>query len=366
MKARPKEHKFLRAIGRFLPYLLSAVLIFGVAKIGSDSKNTAGATSLNMNTMAANDYSISADQLSELYVVASISDSLNLASVDSVSSNYVAASVLKEVAQTNTDKIEKPGFVSVVVSRGVDNYIVSEGDTMASIAAKYGVTTDQIRWSNGLKTTDVVVGTKLDIPKTAGIVYTVKNGDTVESLASRYGSDADRIVAYNDLEQSGLSADMRIVLPNGALPLTERPEYVPVSNYGYRGDTAERQGMHVVYDNVVRSGTNRMVWGQCTYYAWWWRESSPYSLGALPPALTGDAKYWARNASALGLRVDNTPEVGAVFQTTAGWYGHVGVVLAVNSDGSILVREMNYGYRSNVISESTIPASAVGNFSYIH
>lgn len=366
MKARPKEHKFLHAIGRFFPYLLCAVLIFGVAKIGSDSKNAAGAASLNMNTMAANDYSISADQLSELYVVASISNSLNLASVDAVSSNYVAASVLKEVAQTNTDKIEKPGFVSMAVSRGVETYIVSDGDSMATIAGKYGVTTDQIRWSNGLKTTDVTVGQALTIPKTAGIVYTVKSGDTPETLASRYGSDAERIVAYNDLEKSGLTDGMQIVLPNGSLPLTERPEYVPVTTYTYMGSTSDRQDMRIVYENVTRSATNRMVWGQCTYYAWWWREASPYSLGALPSALTGDAKYWARNASALGMRVDNTPEVGAVFQTTAGWYGHVGVVLAVNLDGSIVVREMNYGYRSNVISEATIPANVVGNFNYIH
>lgn len=366
MKARPKEHKILHAIGRFFPYLLSAVLIFAVAKIGTDSKNSTSAASLNMNNMAASDYSISADQLSELYVVASISSSLDLASVDAVSGNYVSASVLKEVAQTNTDKIEKPGFVSVAISRGVEQYIVAENETMATIAGKFGVTTDQIRWSNGLKTTDITVGQALTIPKTAGIVYTVKNGDTPESLASRYGSDAARIVAYNDLEKSGLTDGMQIVLPNGALPLTERPEYVPVASYSYLGSTSDRQNMRVVYENVVRSGTNRMVWGQCTYYAWWWREASPYSLGALPAALTGDAKYWARNASALGLLVDNNPEVGAVFQTTAGWYGHVGVVLAVNPDGSILVREMNYGYRSNVISESIIPANVVHNFNYIH
>lgn len=366
MKARPKEHKLLHAIGRFLPYFLSAVLIFAVAKIGTDSKNSTSATSINMNTMAANNYSISADQLSELYVVASISSSLDLASVDTVSGNYVAASVLKEVAQTNTDKIEKPGFVSMAVSRGVETYIVSEGDSMASIASRYGVTTDQIRWSNGLKTTDVTVGTSLKIPKTAGIVYTVKNGDTADTLASRYGSDRDRIIAYNDLESTGLTDGMQIVLPNGTLPLTERPEYVPVYSYNYYGDTSERQGMRVVYENVVRSNTNKMTWGQCTYYSWWWREASPYSLGPLPASLTGDAKYWAYNASALGMRVDNTPEAGAVFQTPSGIFGHVGVVLQVNDDGSILVREMNYGYRSNVITESTIPAASAARLNYIH
>ena len=64
--------------------------------------------------------------------------------------------------------------------------------------------------------------------------------------------------------------------------------------------------------------------------------------------------------------MDRTPEVGAVFQTSAGWYGHVGIVVGINNDGSIVVREMNYGYRAYVVTESTIPANIVGNFNYIH
>ncbi len=366
MKTQAKEHSFFRNIGRILPYFVAAVLIFAVAKIGSDSKNAVGANSLSMNSLAANNYSVSADQLSELYVVANISNALSLASVDTVAGNYVAASVLKEISQTSAEKIEKPGYVSLVVSRGIENYIVSEGESMESIASRYGLTTDQIRWSNNLKTTDINPGQALAIPRTSGIVYTVRAGDSADTLASRYGSDAARIVAYNDLETSGMTTGMQIVLPEGVLPETERPEYVPVVSYNYWGSTSDRQNIRVVYEDVTRSASNRMVWGQCTYYAWWWRESSPYSLGALPPALTGDAKYWAVNAAALGMRVDRTPEVGAVFQTTSGWYGHVGVVIAVNGDGSIVVREMNYGYRANVVTEATIPANVVGNFTYIH
>ncbi len=366
-----KQNNFFSVAKRMLPYIAATAIIFGVAKFGSEDKDGFGTANINMNAMAASN-SVSADQLSELYVVASLSSSFSLASTDSVSSNYVSATVLKEISQTSTDKIEKPGYVPVTYSPGIENYIVAEGDTMASIANKLSVeyrtqlTTDLIRWSNGLKTTDVTVGQALSIPKTAGIVYTVKSGDTPEILANRYGASAERIVSYNNLEETGLVEGMSIVLPGGTLPLTERPEYVPVYTYSYYGSTSDRQDMRVVYENVTNGYGNRMTWGQCTYYAWWWRATSPYSLGPLPAALTGDAKYWAANARGLGMRVDNIPETGAVFQTTAGWYGHVGVVLRVNDDGSLLVREMNYGYRANVITESTIPANVVGNFTYIH
>lgn len=359
---KKKEHKFWRGLGHTLPYLFAAFLIFAVAKIGSDDKFAAGTSGINMNAMASSN-TVSADQLSELYVVASLSSSFDLASTDTVSGNYVSASVLREISQTSTDRIEKPGYVAVQTARGVINYIVAEGDTMESIARSRGLTTDQIRWSNGLKTTDVTVGQVLTLPSISGIVYTIRNGDTLESIASRYGSDYASIRSVNDLENTTPVVGMQIVLPDGVLPQAERPEYVPVYTYTYQGNTSDRQNMRVVYDNVTAGGNNRMVWGQCTYYAWWWRWANG---NPLPDALTGDAKYWAANASRLGMVVDSTPSAGAVFQTTAGWYGHVGIVIAVNSDGSLLVREMNYGYRSNVVTESIIPASIVGNFTYIH
>ena len=106
-----------------------------------------------------------------------------------------------------------------------------------------------------------------------------------------------------------------------------------------------------------------MTAGQCTWYAWWWR--AKYG-NPLPSGMKGNANVWDSVLRGYGYRVDRTPEVGAVFQTSAGWYGHVGIVVGINNDGSIVVREMNYGYRAYVVTESTIPANIVGNFNYIH
>ena len=71
-------------------------------------------------------------------------------------------------------------------------------------------------------------------------------------------------------------------------------------------------------------------------------------------------------ASAQGYTVNRTPSVNSVFQPSAGWVGHVGIVTAVHADGSITVREMNYMYRTFQVVESEIPANQVGNFLYIH
>lgn len=178
MKKKRTEHKFRSFMSKFLPYAAVFLVILGIAKVGSDSKNDLNNDSLSMNAFAANGYDVSADQLSALYVVANVSDSLNLASVETVASNYVMVSVMKEISQTSTDKIEKPNLVNTNFSRGVQNYVVNEGETMATIAARNGLTTDQIRWSNGLKTTDLSAGQVLKLPTVAGIVYTAKAGDT--------------------------------------------------------------------------------------------------------------------------------------------------------------------------------------------
>ena len=355
---RKRKKIDFRGLKKFLPYIITAIVTITVVFVGSlDKRNSE--MNLSLDAFAENNYKISVDQLSELYVVADLSDSLGLASASDVASNYVVTSSMYEAGQTSTGKIEKPSITNISTSRGIIEYTVLEGDTMESIAAKYGLTTDQIRWSNGLKTTAVALGNKLLLPSVPGIIYTVKSGDTVASIASKYGGTVAEIVALNDLEISGISEGIKIVIRNGILPNTERPEYVAPTvryYYTYLGNTSERQNIQVIGYKYGLGGPYAA--GQCTQWAWYNRKDIPSNLG--------NANTWARRAAAAGFRVDRTPSAGAIFQTTSGWYGHVGYVESVNADGSIVVTEMNYNYRTYLVIRATIPASAVGNFNYIH
>ena len=343
------------------PYLVAGVVTLVLVIVGSIDKHSSE-VSLSLDTFASNDYNVSVDQLSELYMVADLSDALGLASASDVASNYVITTTMYDSGQTSAGKLEKPSITNIVISRGVIEHTVAEGESMDAIATKYGISTDQIRWSNGLKTTDVSAGTVLYIPSTSGIVYTVKSGDTLESIAEKYGSNVAEIVALNDLEVSGISEGMRVVIKGGSLPEKERPEYVapvvrPTTNYTYTylGNTSLRENIEVVGYFYGLGGPYGA--GQCTQWAWYKRQDLPSNLG--------NANAWARNAAAYGYLVDRTPSAGAVIQSSSGWYGHVGYVEAVNPDGSIVVTEMNYGIPYRVI-RSTIPASSVGNFNYIH
>ncbi len=358
-----KTNTTWKKLKQILPYFLAGVLTLAIVILGSINKNQSG-TTLNLDSFARNDYDISVDQLSEMYIVADLSDALGLASASDVASNYVVTTSMYDAGQTATGKLEKPSITNIEVARGVIEYVVQDGDTMESIASKYGLTTDQIRWSNKLKTTAISPGNVLVLPSVPGIVYTVKSGDTIESIASKYGSTVAEITALNDLEVSGIKEGDRIVIKNGSLPETERPEYVaprPTTyrtsySYSYLGNTSERQNITVLGRIYGLGGPYGA--GQCTQWAWSKRRDLPSTLG--------NANTWAARAAAAGYVVNRTPSAGAIFQTSSGWYGHVGYVEAVNGDGSITVTEMNYGYSPYLVIRATIPAGSVGNFNYIH
>ena len=98
--------------------------------------------------------------------------------------------------------------------------------------------------------------------------------------------------------------------------------------------------------------------GQCTWYV--------YDKTGEKSDQHGECKYWATAAQAAGFTVNNTPEEGAIMQSSEGAFGHVAFVESVNNDGSITVSEMNYDGGPFAISTRTISASEASSYNYIH
>ena len=111
--------------------------------------------------------------------------------------------------------------------------------------------------------------------------------------------------------------------------------------------------------NRASSGANYYTSGQCTYYAF---DRSGGKVGST----WGNANNWDNAAAAAGYTVNNSPAAGAIMQTSQGAYGHVAYVEGVNSNGSIRVSEMNYGYGPGVVTSRTISASQAAGYNYIH
>lgn len=256
---------------------------------------------------------------------------------------------------TTTPQLEKPQIVAPnnQSTQAILTITTVTGDSVSSLAQKYGISEETIRWANSLVVDTLQPGIKLTILPVSGVLYTVAQGDTAESIAQTYKSTAEAIKAFNDVEVKGLKPGAQIIIPNGVKPsatTTYRPTQSSSSIYPFGGASAIFAG-------------NRYAYGYCTWYAY----NKRASIGRPVASNWGNATTWASLAASSGFTVDKTPRAGAVFQTSGGWggYGHVGFVEKVNPNGSIVVSEMNYaGW--NVISSRTISASEIALYSFIH
>jgi len=109
-----------------------------------------------------------------------------------------------------------------------ETYVVKEGDTLASIARRFGVTVGTILWANSRTATQYIrPGDALRIPPVSGVLVTVKKGDTLNALASKYGSSVGEIVETNRLDaEKSLPIGAELILPGGEPPAVAVPRAI--------------------------------------------------------------------------------------------------------------------------------------------
>lgn len=343
------------------------VLIVAVVAIGYAAPQKADGVSSNVAPVAA-----SVDEVMAANIAANAAQVADLSVKTEVLNNAVTAQLSQDYVLLSEDTTTKPQILQALSSnRKVTNYKVRSGDSLASIAAAFGISKETIKWVNDMTSDSVSVGKTLKILPVDGIIYTVKAGDTVASIASKYKVNESRLVLYNDLELGGLKTGQSLILPNATLPTNERPGYTaPVSylrySYGYVSDDVRGVDIYKYLSNGYNTSSgNTSTQGQCTWYAWERRREMGRPLPA--GAILGNAVSWAdRLHYGFGYAVDTVPERGAIIHDPRGYFGHVGVVERVNADGSLLISDMNYNYRAFAVTERVIPKSATGYFNYIH
>jgi LysM repeat protein len=205
------------------------------------------------------------------------------------------------------------------VQRTAITYTVKSSDNLYAIADKFGVSANDIRWSDMpklAKTDRLTPGDHLLVPPVPGIVVAVKPSDTIASIAAAYRVSAQVVSDFNALrDPNSLSPGQLLVVPNGV-----GPQLWP--------RRASDQPPHM---GPYPSG--KFTFGQCTYYA----------ASRRPVPWTGNAWMWYGNAKAMGYAVGQTPEPGAFMITwESTFFGHVAYVEQVNEDGSFVISEMNF------------------------
>ncbi|MBP7820734.1 LysM peptidoglycan-binding domain-containing protein [Candidatus Saccharibacteria bacterium] len=294
------------------------------------------------------------DSVSSADIAANIAQAVNMPEVVPVSNQ--ADSVNAQISQATAVEavVEKPQLVAggTKSRQDIQKYTAQSGESVASIAEKFGVNADTIKWSNGITTDTISASKELTIPPRNGIVYQVKAGDTVDSLASAYSASKEQIVAFNDIEIAGkLPVGENILIPDGKKPADPAPAATYNRSVASSGTTSSAS----TYGFIARYGGNGYVPGYCTYYA-----ASRVSI----PSNWGNANTWDNRARASGWTVSSVPVAGAIFQTDAGWAGHVGIVEEVHGDGTITVSDMNGFSGFGRVGSGRVPVSAYPNYIY--
>ena len=102
-------------------------------------------------------------------------------------------------------------------NNGKTTYTVQKGDSLWVIANKYGITTEELKSYNNLKSNLLSIGQVLKIPQgktSTENIYTVKKGDSLWTIANRYNTTVEKIKVLNNLTSNLLSIGQQLKIPN--------------------------------------------------------------------------------------------------------------------------------------------------------
>lgn len=135
------------------------------------------------------------------------------------------------VLSAQTENPQTATLISDKPRDRVENYEVGSGDTVASIAQKFGISQDSVLFVNKLKKNDKLKpGQTIKILPVTGIAHTVRPGDTIYSIAKNYSAEPQAIVDFpfntftND-ETFELAIGQTIIVPDGVPPKEAPPAF---------------------------------------------------------------------------------------------------------------------------------------------
>ena len=117
-------------------------------------------------------------------------------------------------------------------------YTVKKGDSLWSIANKFGLTVDKLKDINNLKTNNIYVGQNLKVKTEEEkevedyLIYTVKKGDSLYKIASIYNTTVETLMNINNLENTNLTINQQLLIPKTSNAINKGINYVVV-----KGDT---------------------------------------------------------------------------------------------------------------------------------
>ena len=133
---------------------------------------------------------------------------------------------LKTLNNLNTNTLQIGQILKLPINNGNTNinqestYIVKSGDSLWSIARKYDISVSELQNLNNLTSTTLQVGQVLKVPQNNSNnadssinTYIVKSGDSLWSIANRFGTTVDELKRLNGLNSNILNIGQVLKLP---------------------------------------------------------------------------------------------------------------------------------------------------------
>lgn len=159
-----------------------------------------------------------------------------------------------------------------VQNRASKRHTVKRGDSLSSIAFKYGTTVKELKRINKLRNNTAVLGQKLKLPESEKVsqsarssgakssVHIVKRGDSLSKISARYNVTISALKHHNGLSRDSVYKGQRIKIPGGSSPAKRDSKHKVT-----RGDTlseiAEQYGVTIkaiMRANGLRDRTVRL------------------------------------------------------------------------------------------------------------
>lgn len=128
----------------------------------------------------------------------------------------------QQLAEAVVKAITEYAGGNYVAPEGSLYHTVKAGESLWSIANKYGVTVDELKDVNNLQSNLISIGQNLIIPGEEEVetgdkvTYTVKKGDSLWAIANMYGTTVDNLKDINNLSSNNLQIGQVLVIKEGA------------------------------------------------------------------------------------------------------------------------------------------------------
>ncbi len=206
----------------------------------------------------------------------------------------------------------------------IEKYIVQPGDTVSTIAGRFGITINTVLWANNLGNYSIIKpGQELTILPYSGIIYKVKSGDTLSKIANTYKINDTDISEKNNIDINlGLKIGQELILPGASRIVAAAPVRVNPASTPNTTSSVNK------VPNTQSSGDN-MAW--------------PTEGHRISQYFT-----WSHNGLDIANKV-GTPiyaaEAGTIEISATGWNGGYGNTLLINHGNG---KKTRYGHLTSL------------------